>query len=232
MRRRSSCTRSPTASVMASTFSMRPGSRAAPSTRFCAALSARLSCRHIGRRPRSRTTNSDRHGATTSSQQLERRFSQIWAIDPRQSIFRAATLDDWVSQSLLGRRFNLFLIGGFAVATLLLAMAGVYGVMSFTTSQRTRAFGVRMALGPVRRDILWLVLGDWLRLAGCGVIIGVAVALALTRLMRALLFGVSATDPVTFLSVSIVLLLVATAACYLPASGALNVDPVEAMRIE
>ena len=128
---------------------------------------------------------------------------QIWAIDPRQSIFHAATLDDWVSQSLDGRRFSLFLLGGFALATLLLTTAGVYGVMSFTTSQRTREFGVRMALGATRRDIVRLVLRDGLQLAGIGVIIGIAVALPLTRLLRALLFGVTATDPVTFLSVSL-----------------------------
>jgi putative ABC transport system permease protein len=89
-----------------------------------------------------------------------------------------------------------------------------------------------MALGAAHRDIVRLVIGDGLRLAGLGVIIGIAVALPLTRLLRALLFGVTATDPVTFLSVSIVLLLVAIAACYLPASRALKVEPVEALRVE
>jgi putative ABC transport system permease protein len=124
------------------------------------------------------------------------------------------------------------LIGGFAVATLLLAIAGVYGVMSFTTSQRTREFGVRIALGAARRDIVRLVVGDGLRLAGCGVIVGAAVALLVTRLLRAFLFGVTATDPVTFLSVSLVLVLVAAAASYLPASRALEVDPVASLRPE
>jgi putative ABC transport system permease protein len=157
---------------------------------------------------------------------------QIWAIDPRQSIFRTAMLDDWISQSLDGRRFSLLLIGGFAIATLLLAAAGVYGVMSFTTSQRTREFGVRMALGAAPRDIVRLVVGDGLLLAGLGVIIGIAVALPVTRLLRALLFGVTATDPVTFLSVSVSLLLVAIAACYLPARRALKVDPVQALRVD
>ncbi len=168
-------------------------------------------------------------GSPTTLQLLK---EQIWAIDPRQSIFRTAMLDEWISQSLDGRRFSLFLIGGFAIATLLLATAGVYGVMSVTTSQRTREFGVRAALGAARRDILWLVIGDGVRLAALGVIIGIAVALPLSRLLRTLLFGITATDPVTFLSVSIVLLLVAIAACYLPAYRALKVDPVEALRVE
>jgi ABC-type antimicrobial peptide transport system permease subunit len=157
---------------------------------------------------------------------------QIWTIDPRQAIFRTATLDDWVSQSLTGRRFSLFLIGGFALATMLLATAGVYGVMSFTTSQRTREFGVRMALGAARRDIMRLVLGEGLQLAGLGVIVGIAVALPLTRLLHALLFGVTTSDPMTFLSVSLGLVLVAGAACYVPAKRALKVDPAEALRID
>ena len=104
--------------------------------------------------------------------------------------------------------------------------------MSFTTSQRTREFGIRMALGAARNDIVRLVIGDALRLAGLGVIIGIVVALPLTRLLRALLFGVTATDPVTFLSVSASLLLVAIAACYLPAWRALKVDPMKALRNE
>ena len=157
---------------------------------------------------------------------------QIWALDPRQSIYSTATLDHLISQTLVGRRFSLFLLGGFALAAVLLAMAGVYGVMSFSTEQRTREFGVRMALGARHRDIVGLVLCDGLKLAGFGVIVGVVMALALTRLLRSLLFGVTATDPVTLLFVSMALLLIAAAACYLPARRALKVDPVEALRID
>jgi putative ABC transport system permease protein len=157
---------------------------------------------------------------------------QIWAIDPRQSIFRAASVDDWVSQSLTSRRFSLFLIGGFAVATLLLAIAGVYGVMSFVTSQRTREFGVRIALGAARGDIVRLVIAEGLKLAGLGVIVGILVALPLTGLLRALLFGVTATDPLTFACVSLALVMVAAAACYVPANRALRVGAAEALRVE
>jgi putative ABC transport system permease protein len=157
---------------------------------------------------------------------------QIWALDPLQSIFHTAMLDGLVSRTLVNRRFSLFLLGGFALATLVLASAGVYGVMSFTTTQRTREFGVRMALGAARRDIMSLVLREGLKLAGVGVIVGIAVALPLTRLLRALLFGVSGTDPVTFLFVSMALLLMAAAACYLPASRALKLDPVKALRAD
>lgn len=149
-----------------------------------------------------------------------------------QSIFNTARLEHLISKTLIGPRFSLFLLGGFALATVLLATAGVYGVMSFTTSQRTREFGVRMALGAGRRDIVGLVLGEGLKLAGFGVIIGVVVALPLMRVLQALLFGVTATDPVTFLFVSIALILVAAAACYVPASRALDVDPVEALRVD
>jgi putative ABC transport system permease protein len=157
---------------------------------------------------------------------------QIWALDPRQSIYSTAKLDHLISQTLVDRRFILSLLGGFALATVLLATAGVYGVMSFSTEQRTREFGVRMALGAQRRDILGLVFRDGLKLAGFGVIGGVVVALALTRLFRSLLFGVTATDPVTLLLVSISLILISAAACYLPAIRAIKVDPVEALRVD
>lgn len=157
---------------------------------------------------------------------------QVWALDPRQSIFHTAMLDHLVSRTLGGRRFNLFLIGGFALATVILAIAGVYGVMSFTTSQRTREFGVRMALGAARGDIARLVLGDGLKLALAGVIAGLVLAVPLTSLLRALLFGVTATDPITFLTVTAALVLVTAAACYVPASRALKVDPVESLRVD
>jgi predicted permease len=156
----------------------------------------------------------------------------IWSLDPRQSIYSTATLDHLVSQTLLNRRFSLFLFGGFAFATLLLASAGVYGVMSFTTSQRTREFGVRMALGAARRDIVRLVVGDGLKLAGVGVLAGIVVALPLMRLLRSLLFGVASSDPATFLFVSLALVAIAVLACYVPASRALKIDPMEALRVD
>jgi putative ABC transport system permease protein len=157
---------------------------------------------------------------------------QVWALDPFQTVFDATMLDDLVSWTLVGRRFSLFLLGGFAFATLLLATVGVYGVMSFSTGQRMREFGVRMALGAKRRDIVQLVVRDGLKLAGIGVIAGIVMALPLTRLLRVLLFGVTATDPSTFLGVSLALVLVAAAACYVPARLALRGDPVKALRAD
>ncbi len=157
---------------------------------------------------------------------------QIWALDPLQPIYDASRLDALISKTLRGQRFNLFVLGGFALATLLLTTAGVYGVMSFSTSQRTREFGVRLALGAERRDIVRLVLREGLGIASAGVIVGVAVALPLARLLRSLLFGVTSADPVTFLAVSVGLLLVAVAACYVPARRALKVDPAEALRLD
>jgi len=168
-------------------------------------------------------------GSPTSVQAMK---EQIWALDPLQSIFDATMMDALVSWTLVGRRFSLFLLGGFAVATLLLATAGVYGVMSFSTGQRMREFGVRMALGAERRDIVGLVVRDGLKLAGIGVIVGIALALPLARLLRVLLFGITASDPVTFVWVSLALILVAAAACYVPARRALSIDPVKALRLD
>ena len=168
-------------------------------------------------------------GSSTTLQALK---EQIWAVDPEQTIFHTAMLEALISRTLVGRRFSLFLLGGFALVTLSLALAGMYGVMSFSISQRAREFGVRMALGAARHDIVGLVLRDGLKLAGLGVVVGIVLALPLTRLLRSLLFGVTESDPFTFLIVSTVLVLVAGAACYVPASRAIKVDPVEALRVE
>jgi len=157
---------------------------------------------------------------------------QIWALDPVQPIYAAARLDQLIAKTLVGPRFHLFVLGGFALATLFLAIAGVYGVISFSTSQRTREFGVRLALGAARRDILGLVLREGMSLAAAGVALGLALALPLTRLLRAVLFGVTPADPVTFVVVCLTLAAAALAACYLPASRAVNVDPVQALRID
>jgi predicted permease len=170
--------------------------------------------------------------APGSPANLQTLKEQIWAVDPRQSIFYTDTLEHLISKTLVGRRFNLFLLGGFALAAVLLASAGIYGVTSFTTNQRTREFGIRMALGATRSDIVGLVLREGLTLACGGLIVGIAVALPLARLLRALLFGVTPTDPLTLLVVGLAVILVAAAACYVPASRALKLDPARALRVE
>ena len=168
-------------------------------------------------------------GTATTLQAMK---EQIWAVDPLQAIFHTAFVDDLVARTLVSRRFSLFLLGGFALATLLLAVAGVYGVMSFATSQRMREFGVRIALGAGRADIMRLVLGEGLRLGGLGVVAGVLVAIPAMRVLRSLLFGVTATDALTFLSVSLSLVFVAGAASYVPARRALRIAAAEALRPE
>jgi putative ABC transport system permease protein len=156
--------------------------------------------------------------------------AQVWALDPRLSIYSSEALDHLVSRTLTGRRFNLFLLGGFAAATLLLASAGVFALVSFSTTHRLREFAVRMALGARRADIVRLVLIQAVALAVTGVAIGAAVALPLTPMLRALLFGVTSNDPVTFVAVGLALVAVAAAACYLPAQRAVSVDPSLVLR--
>jgi putative ABC transport system permease protein len=156
----------------------------------------------------------------------------IWALDPLQTFYRTATLDELVARTLVGRRFSLVLLGGFAAAALLLAAAGLFAVISSSTSRRSREFGVRMARGAGRREIVGLVLREGLLLAGIGLIVGVAGALWLTRFLRSLLFGVTATDPATFVAVAGAILGIALVSCYLPARRALRIDPVRALRID
>jgi putative ABC transport system permease protein len=162
-------------------------------------------------------------GAPTTMQMLKQ---QVWAIDPLQAFYRTATLDELVSRTLVGRRFTVVLLSGFGAAALLLAAAGLYGVMSFSTSQRSREFGVRVALGAGPRDILSMVVGEGLRLALAGIAAGVGAAILLTRLLSGLLFGISPTDPMTFTIVAVAILVLSAASCYLPARRAIDVDPL------
>ncbi len=157
---------------------------------------------------------------------------QIRALDSGLPVTNVYTMRQLARRSLAGARFNLFLLNLFAAVALALAVIGIYAVMSYATSQRTREIGIRIALGAQGRDVLRLVIGRGLLLAGAGVGAGLAVALALTRVMEGLLFGVSATDPATFVAVAIVLSAVALLACYVPARRATKVDPMVALRHE
>jgi putative ABC transport system permease protein len=141
-------------------------------------------------------------------------------------------MDEIISSSLAARRFSMILFIAFASLALLLSSVGIYGVVSYLVGQRTHEIGIRIALGAQRRDVLCLVLGEGTKMALLGVVIGLAAALALTRLMANMLYGVSSTDPRTFIAVAAVLILVALAACYIPARRATRVDPMVALRYE
>jgi putative ABC transport system permease protein len=142
------------------------------------------------------------------------------------------TMEDLIAQSTGSRRFAMLLLGGFAVLAMTLASIGLYGVMSYTVTQRARELGVRLALGADQREVLGLVLRQGLRLALTGVGIGLVAAFAVTRVMKNMLFNLSATDPLTFLAIAVLLVAVALLASYLPALRATRVDPIVALRSE
>jgi len=153
-------------------------------------------------------------------------------IDPRDVIYNVQTMDDVVATSYAARRLTMILLSGFAALAIMLACVGIYAVVSYLVGQRTQEIGIRMALGAQRRDILVLVLGEGTKMALIGAVLGVAASLLLTRFMAKQLFGVSAHDPFTYASVAFVLMLVAMAACFVPARRAVRMDPVKSLRWE
>src|ERR1043166_6180791 len=156
----------------------------------------------------------------------------IAGVDKDLPVFRVMTVERVVSDSLAQRRFSMTLFAIFAGLALLLAVVGLYGVMSYTVAQRTHEIGIRVALGAQGRDVLRMVVGQGMLLVGVGVLLGLGGALALTRVMSSLLYGVSATDPLTYAGIALLLAAVALLASYVPARRAMKVDPMVALRYE
>jgi putative ABC transport system permease protein len=165
-------------------------------------------------------------------QMVESVRSVLHSLKPDLYLSRIGTLDEQLSESLSPQRFSVTLVSLFTVLALGLALVGVYGLMAYMVAQRTHEIGIRMALGARPRDMLAMVVAQGLRLALAGVTIGLVVALAVTRLMTSLLFGISAHDPRTAVFVCAVLTIVTLLACYIPARRAMRVDPMVALRYE
>jgi putative ABC transport system permease protein len=157
---------------------------------------------------------------------------QVQSVDPGLPVFGANTLDDLLSASLAERRFSMEVVGLFALTALLLAGMGIYGMISYIVSERTREIGIRLALGAQSRNILRMVVRQGLGLALAGAAVGLVGALIVSHLMAGLLYGVRPTDPFTFAGVALLLIAVALLACYIPARRAIRVDPLVALRYE
>jgi putative ABC transport system permease protein len=171
-------------------------------------------------------TTGDPHSVITAA------TKQVAAIDQDLPVFGIKTMDEYLSASVAAPRFSTTLLSIFAAVALVLTVVGLYGVMSYSVAQRTNEIGIRLALGAQSRDVLLMIVKQGLSLIGLGILIGLAGAFALTRLIASLLFGVTAKDPFTFAAVVVLLAVVALLACYVPAWRATKVDPMEALRYE
>jgi putative ABC transport system permease protein len=157
---------------------------------------------------------------------------EVESVDPNVPVHSISTMDQIIARSVANRRFALELLGIFAAVALLLAAIGIYGVMSYSFSQRTHEVGIRVALGAQRLDILRMALGEGMRIVAIGLVAGLVGAAIVTRVFRSMLFNVAPADPSTYLTVSAVLAAVALFACYIPARRATRVDPLAALREE
>jgi putative ABC transport system permease protein len=173
-----------------------------------------------------------RSEARNASELLPSLRAQVKAFDPNQIIWRTQTFEELLGKSVAPRRFNMMLLGIFAAVALVLAAVGLYGVMSYSVSWRIHEIGIRMALGADRSHVLRLVVRQGMTLTLIGLVLGLAGAFGLSRVLRSLLFEVSPSDPLTFAGVSFVLLIVALLACLVPARRATRVDPIVALRTE
>jgi putative ABC transport system permease protein len=171
-------------------------------------------------------TNADPSGLTSAVRR------EIQAIDPNQPVYNVNTMEQVLADSLATQRLSMLLLSVFASVALVLAAVGIYGVLSYTVAQRTHEIGIRMALGAQRKDVLKMVVGQAMLMVVVGIVIGLVGAFAITRVMTSLLYGVSATDPVTFGGVSVLLAAIALFACLIPARRATRVDPMVALRYE
>jgi len=157
---------------------------------------------------------------------------EVAAIDSTQAVTRVTTMDQLVSANLAQSRFSALLLNWLSGLALLLAAIGIYGVLAYSVARRTGEFGIRLALGAQPSDILKLVIGQGMRLVAAGLVLGLTASFALTRLIAKLLFGVSASDPLTFTGIALLFTAIAVFACWLPARPATRVDPITALRCE
>ena len=156
----------------------------------------------------------------------------VRAVDPGLAVARIKVMSDLVSASLAPRRFVVTLLGIFAGLALLMAVIGLYGVISYSVGQRTQEIGIRVALGAQKSEVLKLVVGQGMQLAGVGLAIGLVASLAFSRLLRSQIYHVSVIDPLTFLVTALILVAAGALACYIPARRAMRVDPMIALRYE